>query len=104
MSAREELRESLLPVDRYPAPGEAEDVDRLLDAYRAEVERELIRRMRGQLAAGLKMPGYARVVVEGGSYEPLSTTHILDAWDPDRGGTMRPAAVALEELRGWPAP
>lgn len=37
MSAREELRESLLPVDRHPAPGEAEDVDRSIDAYRAEV-------------------------------------------------------------------
>lgn len=46
MSVREELRESLLPVDRYPAPGEAEDVDRLLDAYRAEVLREVAQKVR----------------------------------------------------------
>lgn len=75
-----------------------------LDAYRAEVQRELIHKMRGQLAAGLKMPVFATVMVADGSFEPMSTTHILDAWDPDREGAMRPAAEALEELRGWPAP
>lgn len=98
MSAREEL------TKHYG--GESEHWHGLLDAYRAEVQRELVFKMRRQLAAGLKMPGYARVVVLGGKWEPMGTTHILDAWDPDRDGTMRPAAEALEELRGlgWLAP
>lgn len=37
MNARDELFESMTPTDRYPAPGEAESVNALLDAYRAEV-------------------------------------------------------------------
>lgn len=111
MSARDDGRaaaQRLLRTD----PLSKESVDMIADAvmdafsipYRAEVERELIRKMRGQLAAGLKMPGFGAVVVVGGKWEPMGTTHILDAWDPDRDGTMRPAAEALEELRGWPAP
>lgn len=98
MSARQELTE--YTDSSFSAMGRAE-IQRLLTEYQAEVQRELVFRMRRQLAAGLKMPGYARVIVRGARWEPLATTHILDAWDPDRDGTMRPAAEALEELRGW---
>lgn len=93
MSAREELY-------ALAVCGDDRTANEKIDAYRVEVQRELIHKMRRQLAAGLKMPGFATVMVLGGAAEPMSTTHILDSWDPDQPG-MRPAAEALEELRDW---
>lgn len=93
MSARDELYELAVCGDDRTA-------NEKIDAFKAEVERNLIYRMRRQLAAGLKMTGFATVMVLGGGAEPMGVTHILDAWDPDQPG-MRPAREALEELRGW---
>lgn len=45
MSAREELFESMTPSHCRPAPGEAEDVNAKLDAYRSEVLREVAERL-----------------------------------------------------------
>lgn len=48
VNVREELIEVLLPVYGYPAPGEAEAVNALVDAYRAEVLREALAAISGE--------------------------------------------------------
>lgn len=96
MSARDDLMVELT-MERC----NDDQASSLIDAFRLEVQRELILKMRRQLAASLALPHMATVIVAGGRAEPLSTTHLLDAWDPDRDGTMRPAREALAELREW---
>ncbi|WP_328742928.1 hypothetical protein OG436_29495 [Streptomyces caniferus] len=84
MSARDELFESLTPSHCRPAPGEAESVNALIDAYRDEVRAEVRREAAAELREFVG-PEVMEHESERIARYVLGWHHAADHIDPDKG-------------------